>query len=288
MGSYISTLGTGLYQSYTATVTQATLLYQRYTARPVARFRRPDYLKWLKAGMALKCCGEGLVDFCTDVITTFHTTLITQHGPAVCSSPLNPKKMTYDRGSKSWRVNCACGVCDTWLQSIASELATNQYSWKNTDVNEWPLHPWQLAKVFMGDGKDPTNHDPADTDTAGFLQLIINCQLFANRLVEAKVKSVREVRNDILHSPNFEVTSADLTTYLDKMTDLLQEPALQQYASARRAVDEINKIDATSLDVNVAAVRDHESIMYKQMVVEQTTNLKVFRRYKQTLIVIYQ
>ena len=42
----------------------------------------------------------------------------------------------------------------------------------------------------MGAGKDPTNHDPADTDTAGFLQLIINCRLFANRLVEAKVKSV--------------------------------------------------------------------------------------------------
>ena len=53
---------------------------------------------------------------------------------------------------------------------------------------------------------------------------------------------VRQVRNDILHSPNLEVTSADLTTYLDKMRDLLQEPALNNYASARRAVDEINKV----------------------------------------------
>jgi len=62
---------------------------------------------------------------------------------------------------------------------------------------------------------------------------------------------VREVRNDILHSPNFEVTSADLTTYLDKMTDLLQEPALQQYASARRAVDEINKVTVLSNSLNI-------------------------------------
>ena len=54
---------------------------------------------------------------------------------------------------------------------------------------------------------------------------------------------MREVRNDILHSPNLEVTSADLTTYLSKMTDLLQEPALQNYASARRAVVEINKVN---------------------------------------------
>ena len=53
---------------------------------------------------------------------------------------------------------------------------------------------------------------------------------------------VRQVRNDILHSANLEVTSADLTTYLGKMRDLLQEPALNNYASARRAVDEINKV----------------------------------------------
>ena len=167
-----------------------TWLHHRYTARAVARFRRPDYLNWLKAGMALKCCGEGLVDFCCDVITTFHTTLMTRHGPAVCPFPRNAKRITYDRGSRSWTVNCACGVCDTWLQSIASELATNQYSWKNTDVNEWPLHPWQIAKVFMGSGHDPTNHDPNDGETTGFLQLIINCRVFANRLNESKVKCV--------------------------------------------------------------------------------------------------
>ena len=62
---------------------------------------------------------------------------------------------------------------------------------------------------------------------------------------------VRGVRNDILHSPNFEVTSADLTTYLRKMTDLLQEPALQNYASARRAVVEINKVTVLNKSVNI-------------------------------------
>ena len=167
-----------------------TRLRQRNATRAVRRFRRPDYLNWLKVGMALKCCGEGLVDFCSDIITTFHTTLVMRHGPAVCPFPRNAKKITYDRGSRSWTVNCACGVCDTWLQSIASELATNQYSWKNTDVNEWPLHPWQLAKVYMGPGHDPTSHDPSDGDIHGLVQLIINCHLFANRLAQNKVKLV--------------------------------------------------------------------------------------------------
>ena len=45
-----------------------------------------------------------------------------------------------------------------------------------------------------------------------------------------------------MHSGKFEVTLADLKTYLARMTDLLQEPALCKYASTRRAVAEIMKV----------------------------------------------
>ena len=64
----------------------------------------------------------------------------------------------------------------------------------------------------------------------------------STRSLDVVCLKVREVRNDILHSSNLEVTSADLTIYLDKMKALLQEPALSNYASAHRAVDEINKV----------------------------------------------
>ena len=45
-----------------------------------------------------------------------------------------------------------------------------------------------------------------------------------------------------MHSAKFEVTSADLTIYLATMTALLQEPAVNKYASARRGIVEINKV----------------------------------------------
>ena len=45
-----------------------------------------------------------------------------------------------------------------------------------------------------------------------------------------------------MHNHNLNVTSADLTTYLDKMIDLLREPALQNFASAQRAIVEIDKV----------------------------------------------
>ena len=53
---------------------------------------------------------------------------------------------------------------------------------------------------------------------------------------------VRQARNDVMHSAKFEVTSADLTTYLATMTALMQEPAVNKYASARRAIVEITKV----------------------------------------------
>ena len=176
MGTAISTLRRRLSQPTTSSV--------------VAKFRRPEYLNWLKAGQGLKCCGEGLIDFCVDVVNRFHRSLIVQHGNATCPLPNITKEITLDRGSRSWKVNCTCGVCDAWLGSIASQLATGQFCWKNTDVQDWPLHPWQMAKVFMCFGKHPTSYDPADTDTAGFLQLILNCRVFAGMLDAAKVNLV--------------------------------------------------------------------------------------------------
>jgi len=57
----------------------------------------------------------------------------------------------------------------------------------------------------------------------------------------------------MLHSPKFEVTSADLKTYFDQMIDLLKDPGLKNYASAHRAIDDIEKV--IILDNNNTFVR---------------------------------
>ena len=157
-------------------------------ANPLNRFRRPEYINWIKVGQGLQCCGEGLIDFCTDVIDNFHKSLKQQYG--MCHSPCTPKDIKYDKKKKCWEVTCACGICDRWFQSVKQEKATAQFCWNNTNLQDWSLHPWQLAKVFMGQGKDPTSHDPVDTDPAGFLQLILNCKRFAGLVDAAKVQAV--------------------------------------------------------------------------------------------------
>ncbi|KAI0225165.1 hypothetical protein LSAT2_023924, partial [Lamellibrachia satsuma] len=156
--------------------------------QPVARFRRPVYIRWLKVGQGLQCCAEGLTDFCTDVIDNFHKSLKQLHG--VCTSPSTAKNIVYDKKKKCWTVTCACGVCDRWFQSVKLEKAAAQFCWNNTNLQDWSLRPWQLAKVFMGQGQDPTSHDPVDTDPAGFLQLILNCKQFAGRVDATKVQAL--------------------------------------------------------------------------------------------------
>ncbi|KAI0229057.1 hypothetical protein LSAT2_020513 [Lamellibrachia satsuma] len=85
-------------------------------------------------------------------------------------------------------------------------------------------------------------------------------------------KEVRDVRNAVMHSAKFEVTSADLTTYLATMTDLLKDQELQKYPTAQRAIVEITKIETLSLDINAAAVNELERSIWKAVVEDQTSN----------------
>ena len=152
----------------------------------VGRFQKPEYINFLKTSQALRCVGEGLVEFCTDTITNFHRSL--NHG--VCPHPNTTKKIEKLNGQ--WTIDCTCGVCDLWLRSIEQAARRNvKLYWTNADAREWPTHPWQLAKVYMGQGKDPASNVPADTDTAGLLQLINNCKEFnIPKLNRVKVTSV--------------------------------------------------------------------------------------------------
>ena len=154
----------------------------------VGRFQDDEYKNFLKVGQALECTGKGLAEFCRDTINNFHGSL--SHG--TCQNPSRRKKIEKVNGQ--WTIDCQCGVCDLWLHSIEQAAEAHaKLSWANTDARKWSTHPWQLAKVYMGPGKERSSHDPAVTDTAGFLQLIINCKTF--NILQATERKVRKVSN---------------------------------------------------------------------------------------------
>jgi len=153
----------------------------------ISQFNTQEYYNFLKVGKALKRTAEGLSDYAENVIKTFHTSLLQQHGNAVCSSPGHRKKITYDKTRQSWKINCPSGVCRNWMSSIAAQYANPNprnppwICWENTNVNDWPVatQSWQLAKPFMSEGKASSCNSPADTDPAGIFQLLIYFKEFA-------------------------------------------------------------------------------------------------------------
>ena len=156
-------------------------------ATPVvkANFTDPKYKNWLKVGMALQLTTKAITPFCKDVIESFHKSLKTSIGSNVCGTGCTNADI------KKMKITCRSNVCDKWLSAIVPELATSQYSWRNTTVSQWPVAPWQVANIFMGPGQDPTNTNPFKTDPAEILQLAINCKQFHHLINTVQVRKVR-------------------------------------------------------------------------------------------------
>ena len=168
------------------------------------RFQDEQYSNWNKVGQALSLVADGLRPFCERVIREFHDSLKENLGDKQCTAKCHAKDIKvrtsdddddhveHDTGTKArWYIDCPDGICNKWLDGIYAGLCEgDQYSWKNTKVKMWPKQPWQLAKIFMGRGQQPSSYNPDKTDVLGLLQLIINCKLFSDcvdRQAAAKV-----------------------------------------------------------------------------------------------------
>ena len=151
-------------------------------------FNKPKYYNFLKLGRAVKCTAEGLAGLVDDVVNGFRSSLVNQHTDAVCIRHGMEKVIKQKNGR--WQIDCGCGVCEPWMRSIAAESTTSKICWQNTNVDDWPVDPWQLAKVYMSPGKKDSCNSLQDTDPAGILQVMINCALFGQLLDVQKVKAV--------------------------------------------------------------------------------------------------
>ena len=156
----------------------------------VDRFKDKHYINWLKVGQALDCLAEGVLPFCKDVVETLHKQLLSDLGPIgqqKCSVGCKAGDIVFLKkpghsGEKGWTIHCRDNICDKWLAKIVPLLATKQLAWGNSTISEWPVQYWQVAKIFMGSGKDATDADPANTDALGLVQLMINCKEFHSKL----------------------------------------------------------------------------------------------------------
>ena len=145
-----------------------------------------DYIRWLKATQARRMTIDVLSHFCDTEMKKLHQTLVGRCGGATtCTS----SQCTFDaRG----RLVHGCPVCTQWWTEIqANRKGTNtKLIPKNADFRQWPLQHWQVAKVYMGVGQDPSSVNAADTDASGVIQLMANCKHFVGKVDMGKVDEV--------------------------------------------------------------------------------------------------
>ena len=145
-----------------------------------------DYIRWLKATQALSLTIEVLRQFCDREMKTFHQSLLVRcRGATTCSSSL----CIFDaRG----RLLYGCPVCKRWWTEIQANrtLTTTKLMPINADFRQWPVQHWQVAKVFMGAGQDPSSVNAASTDPSGVIALMRNCKHFVGKVDMAKVDAV--------------------------------------------------------------------------------------------------
>ena len=184
------------------------------------RFQDKEYHNWIKLSQALVFVAQGLRPFCERVIRECHELLREKIGDKKCHAKCKVKKRKkkksisngatcnvdstaeesdvgtneataegtaddheeHDTDTKaSWYIECPNDICNKWFDVINAELCGEPYSWKNTNVKMWPTQSWQLAKIFLGPGQQPST-PPSKTDALGLLQLIKNCKLFHDRV----------------------------------------------------------------------------------------------------------
>ena len=154
----------------------------------VGQLNDKEYIHWLKATQALTLTVTVLRNFCDTEMQTLHGQLVSQCGSTQCSDSCSAQHVTKQLTIPT----CHTGVCSTWLSAIKQERtqSNTRLIVQNSDINQWPIEYWQVAKLFMNQGQDPASALPSDTDASGILNLIQNCKHFANTIDSTKTDAV--------------------------------------------------------------------------------------------------
>ena len=170
------------------------------------RLQNQDYSNWVKAGLCIALTKKGLEGFTDEKSKDFHTTVVDNirkaNFPIVGCSMCNTGriKILRNKGAVNWRINCGHPYCEEFLKQIElvgidqnKVFRFDGRSLRNSNIQQWHSSPWELAKLFMNHGQQPTQQNATDTDFSGIINFIDHCQTANNDI--ANPAFIQEVRN---------------------------------------------------------------------------------------------
>ena len=151
-----------------------------------SRLNKVSYKNWLKACLCLKYAKNGLETFAEERGQRCHKHIRDQLAKAANSSLdaiCGGATINYCKPKPNWKLSC-CSSCQQYVEEIIKmrhkTFTFNKSNWKNSDIQLWPSHPWEMMKVFMNNGQDPMQKSPKDTDLSGILNFIDHCSIARN------------------------------------------------------------------------------------------------------------
>ncbi|XP_053390213.1 uncharacterized protein LOC123526921, partial [Mercenaria mercenaria] len=164
-------------------------------------------------------------------------------------------------GSKpKGRRKCPNGICSKLYDAIVDKHCFEDPLWKNTDPSTWcsDRNGWSFAKCFQTTPSKGTSADT--TDAAGLLSILLNNKSIQNWLACKDMKTyttacpfykARAIRNEILHSPKFELGEQTLNDYLDAFIKVLQDPkCLISDEGSKQAVAKLKQLQKNQINIS--------------------------------------
>lgn len=212
------------------------------------RRNNPDYHNWLAVGDAVRILCGSLRHYAEAKMKDLHASITSKLGTTKCTCLVTPgKKSNPHKNTKTWCV---------WAQELSKHHCIRKISripWHQSNSSKWddPTDGyWEIAKIFMSElGSNSTNvKDPSSTDPTGLLNLLYFCTYF--NIQQSLVKSIRDWRNKLAHSPDQLLQDPDKQSAFNDIFHLLDDPELmasKEVQNCRKQIEEVRGSDISIL-----------------------------------------
>ncbi|XP_060584649.1 uncharacterized protein LOC132740700 [Ruditapes philippinarum] len=203
------------------------------------------YRNWMRGALALKYLKIGLEGFSDKAVHKQHNDLMKKLGNycnTCTEESLLPHKQ--DQCPRQRKHQCLCtkgqkqksrqmcpngGFCGNVYNQIVYKHRFQDPLFTNTDIQKWSNDAWSVATCFVNTTGYKGKQSAKDIDCSGLLSMCINNIdieiMLGEVIIDGKIDAfakAREARNDILHSPNYELSENELNKFIRMFKEVLE------------------------------------------------------------------
>ncbi|TSK17834.1 hypothetical protein Baya_1214 [Bagarius yarrelli] len=196
------------------------------------RFNDVKYKHWLQATESLYILRSHIRQFVENETEIYHKSLREQLKDCTCTS-----KCSLHKCSTKLKKFPICENCERWKDAILRNHNQKgiDIPWNNCQPHLWPTDKWEVAKVYMIRGVK--NHHSFDQfDISAILNFMHHCKHFKAFTESQYLTKVINVRNKVMHSPDFSLSKEEMDDALKYVQELAK--ILEQHEPGLKTVSE--------------------------------------------------